>query len=157
MKKLICSHEIITTDLLPHPSSFRSRLATFLGRDFKLKREVERILENRTKTNFRSRWKDLGDCRGVFILLHELKSVLHSKNEYFMPEDSFPIIVQSYGQCPCEIYEFLRDVFFRKDPRYKRDWSDLYIGVPLKIKTMSLGQLVHHFKLLRSVRKYEMC
>lgn len=152
MKRKICSLDIITEELLPLPGSTRERWCAFLGKDRKLRLSVEGILKNRTKRDFYFQWRYLNENKGVFALLYKLKFIIGSINFYFFPKDEFSVIAKAYGEHLPELYEILHDVFFRKEPKYKSNWSELYVGVPKKIDSMTMGDLIHHLKTLRGIR-----
>lgn len=152
MKKQICFPRFITRNLLPSPQSRRGRWAAFLGRDWRLRSDAEEILKKRRKGDFRARWQNRDSVIGAFSLFFKLGVVIKSSNFYFFPEDDFFVIAKAYGVHPPELYEILHDSFFRKNPKYKTSLSELYLGVPEKISLMTLGDLLHHFNLLKAIR-----
>lgn len=152
MKQIYCP-KLITQTLLPLPQSWRERRANFFGRDKKLRLDVEQILKTRKRADVYFRWKNRGDCLGVFAFLCKLKHTIRSSTSYFFPEDEFSVIAKAYGVFEPELYEILHDSFFRKMPKYKSGCSELYLGVPTKISSMTLGELIHHLKLLKRIRE----
>lgn len=150
MKQIYCP-EAITRNLLPPPQSRRARWVNFWGRDRKLRLDVEQILKTRKRADVYFRWKNRGV--GAFAFLCELKHTVRSSTSYFFPEDEFSVIAKAYGVFAPELYEILHDSFFRKTPRYKSSCSELYLGVPKGIHSMTLGELVHHLKLLKKIRE----
>lgn len=152
MKQIYCP-EVITQALLPLPQSRRARWVNFWGRDRKLRLDVEQILKTRKKPDIYFRWKNRGNCSGVFAFLCKLKYTIRSSTSYFFPEDEFSVIAKAYGVFDLELYEILHDSFFRKTPQYKSSCSELYLGVPKGIRSMTLGELIHHLKLLKKIRE----
>ena len=73
MKKQICFPRFITRNLLPSPQSRRGRWAAFLGRDWRLRSDVEEILKKRRKGDFRARWQNRDSVIGAFSLFLSLE------------------------------------------------------------------------------------
>lgn len=152
MTNRICCPNIITESLLHQPRSFMDKFFPFISFDKHLFRAVETIMKKRTKKDFCMKWNNQKEGLAFASFSCALQRETGSATFYFFPEDELFVVAQAYGVWLPELYESLRDTFFRKDRSYKASTNDLYIGVPNSLSELTVGKLLHHFKLLQKIR-----
>lgn len=152
MTNQICCPNTITKSLFAPPATFMDKFFPFISYKRQLFRAVESIMKKRTKKDFRMKWNDRKG-RLVFVSFScALQRETGSATFYFFPEDDLSVIAQGYDVWLPELYQSLRDAFFRKDRSYKARTNDLYLDVPKSLSELTVGKLLHHFKLLQEIR-----